>query len=1177
MSRRVLQKQSDLLMNENRLEERTEQRNDLVDRQDSFESNFDASTRGDGTSFEYSDYDDQSCNQSQDETYNPALLAFVEDYILGKRLEVLDTCETEDDVASSPSSSFGSETCFTVNNEESSRMNKYRKLSSRSRGWVPKNNESTTIDAPTTTDTVCDTLVTKRSRWESFRRNLSVAKRKGFTNNQSKVSLSSQEKDITANTFSKETSTMANEGGASTQKLTTCDTVPVERSLEKVDQVKMDAGRPTQSNTKLADELFGDKPNNEPSVSTDENILTFEITDDEHINNALTDEKQNLAVSPAHQFNKSTIRSAKLNFTEFPTMIDDSELKLSVHSKGIEIPTIPRFENGPLSPVRSRSDKYFLRGKGRTPRKEKFLAACTGNCNNAKSRPPIPVAPVGQTCENKRFDPVDVGKTILCSKCRAPLSSASLLALDRLDTPEMGVEQNLSFHVDPDTQSLRPNLSNGLEEISEQDDTDLQKDISAILNHFTQGLEGSEGIETQRDVNESDYCCEVTDPNLDQTTNGLQLDSANEDFFPVVDSPTTKIETTIAISSPRQRAVPPTVQIEFKDWRGNDVEIIHESPRKNRLPWIQGMTSSAKLKSPVGPASMKTFVKNQDEMNKEEIIEVEQLFPSSASVCNYEVTSRDSATRVAKSRCFGRESKKLESEGKSVLISLVNMPFSDEDDADDAVSQGNTECCLESSAVSYTSRVLLEEERCEKNDAANANLLPSKLSTHDADEAFILERTMQQINAGEKFIIGHSKASRRVTSPVTLYRFLDFNPCRNELTLDNSYDFMYDPIGLAVCQVPKVDLHTNVVSDKKLGGESQVETKQRNVAFEKAKSNSQKPSSSLKKVLRRLSKQNKVAFKENLVHVFAQESDGENARRELREATFDADLPDEEQPTSGPLASTEATIQGSDKQRSAAKDILKSLLTEKSKAMRVSMYSSDSTRQDSNKSLGSATKMLAAMKAEYVRRRMNNHISQSTTKKVHETKKRNKIQSKLRAEDAAMILQKFKKVQGNEIGIPMEESSDAAIIMQKFKKAQAESIGKVGRRNESEIQEGSGGTVVTSGTKHSQISSLSKLTIEEKKVAHRLLSDIQLLAMIEKKRQSMGQLQSSLKSADIEKSFQLLKSIEASRKNRISQEVESKMASTTDQKATAATDALTNMEAVASQLTDITATKKGNN
>jgi hypothetical protein len=164
MSRGALRQETDPSTNENILDESDGGLKDLikvkqVNRQDSFESNFEVSTRCDG-SFEYSDYDDHSFNRSQsymDETHGPALLAFVEDYILGKRLEILDTCETEDDAASSSSSSFGSETCFS---QEESRM--YKHIKTLNSGSAPKNTESGSTEAPKATDTVNDTITTKK-------------------------------------------------------------------------------------------------------------------------------------------------------------------------------------------------------------------------------------------------------------------------------------------------------------------------------------------------------------------------------------------------------------------------------------------------------------------------------------------------------------------------------------------------------------------------------------------------------------------------------------------------------------------------------------------------------------------------------------------------------------------------------------------------------------------------------------------------------------------------------------------------------------------------------------------------------------------------------------------------------------------------------------------------------
>jgi hypothetical protein len=227
----------------------------------------------------------------------------------------------------------------------------------------------------------------------------------------------------------------------------------------------------------------------------------------------------------------------------------------------------------------------------------------------------------------------------------------------------------------------------------------------------------------------------------------------------------------------------------------------------------------------------------------------------------------------------------------------------------------------------------------------------------------------------------------------------------------------------------------------------------------------------------------------------------------------------------------EGTNQIKNGSKLAAKDKLRALLTEKSKVKKSSVQSTDITKNgsSSSKSLGSAAKVLAALKAEYIKRRMSNQNPQSPVNKTKVKKTRSEIQSKLRA-------------------------VNAAIIMQEFKKAKAAGKLDIGHENEIPTQEGSDGTIATSGTKQSQISSSSRLTVEEKKLAHRLLNDIQLLAMIEKKRQSMGHVQSSLKSADIDKSVKLLKFIEASRKNRISMDTDIELLSTIDQQVTILSD-----------------------
>ena len=1213
MSRSLVRQQVNTSRNENKHDERSERVKDLikiekVNRQDSFESHFEVSTRGDG-SFEYSDYDDQSFNQSQsfmDQTHGPALLAFVEDYILGQRLEILDTCETEEDAASSSSSSFGSETC---NSREESRIYKYFKTTNR--GISSKNIENTKVEVPITTDTVHETVVTKKSRWEYLLQGLSAVKRKEYIDNQTHSLTLTNKKDkiimsrpkflaaIKAKTSSKETETFRNEEtdvanpidmsqhrvrNSLSEETSTCDVAT--KSLDDLQCTKLEDEKQVFTNT-ISMEQAGIYANDSISESKSGHPHTFEITDAEHMEKLLTVySQQGTLINVAQNSKEATLKPINTNVVN---VSNDSEVNLSVHSDGVEIPNIPQFEIQSSPPIKSRTDKYFLRG--RATRHERLVATCTGLCDTNQSD----VANVKRCVENQ-IDSTALRKPILCSKCRGTLTDNSVCALlsheSFITLPETGiplsdieVEPNVCFSIDP-SNSRAPTLGLINEECDmgcEMNDNVAEKNDSATVDHSTRSL-GEKAIKETLDPNcESGFCCEapVPDPIHNRAASVIHLDSAQNEEQK--DSPVANIETTIAGGSPCRRSTTPTVQIEFKDWTGNDVEIIKESPRKNRLHWIQGVVSNNKT-PPIESESSTTCVKNTHERKKDEddIIKEEKQFHSSASVCNFEMTSCVHEKKLTKSRYFGRERAKQDLEEKTVRISAVNIPNSVTEDMDDAISQENTECCLESSAASLTSRVLQEENSCGGQEDAVTKLHTTTQSNpiHDTEEAFILERAMQQVHTDEKFTIGHSRTRSRISSPVTLYRFLDFNPCRNELVQGNSYDFVYDPIGLAVCQVPNLDLPITIASGKNM---SDLEVKKQNVASMEAKSIHHKPGSSLKKVLRRLSKPNKVAFRENLVDVYSKDSEVHFANTTIMELPDQTEVLDDNAATdvgfgnSRNISGTKNTPRQSEL-KIATKDKLKALMTEKSKGKRDNMQCKELVRHGSNKSLGgsnmslgSAAKVLAALKAEFMKRRMSNHKEQLSKSEAHKEQlpQRNTHEKKKQIEV-----------------LPKLSNANAALILQEFKKAHATGILDRGNELEISAQEGSDGTIATSGTKQSQISSVSRLTVEEKKLAHRLLNDIQLLAMIEKKRQSMGQLKSSLKSADIDKSVKLLKSIEASRKSRASKDSDSKISTTIKQLASKSTEkpndfhSLTKNASVVgkklSTLTDITSTEKFN-
>jgi hypothetical protein len=1176
MSRGALRQETDPSTNENILDESDGGLKDLikvkqVNRQDSFESNFEVSTRCDG-SFEYSDYDDHSFNRSQsymDETHGPALLAFVEDYILGKRLEILDTCETEDDAASSSSSSFGSETCFS---QEESRM--YKHIKTLNSGSAPKNTESGSTEAPKATDTVNDTITTKKSRWESLLHSLSAVKRKDSINNQTNSDIISIKKEnvlmsrpkflaaIKAKRSSTERATIINEVDETTDPLdslhhlknlstekSNCDLFEKSSEIRQYTNIEVEKKALMNTGNKSI-ELADNAANDGHAETNHEQLLTFEITDTEHINRVLTGgDQQDMIINVADQSEEAKTVTPKQIPSEILNVIEESEINTSVHSEGVEIPNIPQFTIGSSSPIKSRTDssKYFLRG--RVPRNERFVAICPGVCDRNKSE----VVQVIQ-CKDDRIESTSLTKPILCSRCRGALTDNSVCALlsnesfiNLADTtiPEIEVKKDIAFLIDLATVHAASSLGQIQEEQYDMSwpnvDNVEEKNDAIAVDHDTQNLNEEAVLEILGPTNATDFCCEVSGHTLEQATSTILPDSAHKEESN--DSPVANIETTITAGSPSRKSTTPTVQIEFKDWAGKDVEIIKESPRKNRLLWMQGVMSNNKI-PPIEMKSISALVNDTDEKNdREDLLTSKEQFPSSASVCNFEITSCGSEKKLSKLRYFGRERTILDPEGKSVLISPVNiLPTSVSEDVDDAISQGNTECCLESSAASLTSRVLHKDNPCvgQKTTASEVkSSIQSNRVIHDTEEAFILERAMQQVHTEGKFATGNSKTRSHITSPVTLYRFLDFNPCRNELVQDNSYDFVYDPIGLAVCQVPKVDLQANFASRRKNSEQGKLP----DIVSNAAQHIHHKPGSSLKKVLRRLSKPNKVAFRENLVDVYSKDSEAKPSTPKIMEST-DTNLLKYDKSKGGPINTSDPTKNGS---KIAANDKLKALLTEKSKGKRVN----ELVRYSSSKSLGSATKVLAAIKAEYKKRRMRNHTASMPINNTNEKQKRNEAPSKLRQANAAMILQEFKK---------------------------AHAEGKLDRGNEPEIptQEGSDGTIVTSGTKQSQISSVSRLTVEEKKLAHRLLNDIQLLAMIEKKRQSMGQLQSSLKSADIDRSVQLLKSIEASRKNRISQDCDSEAPSTTKQQEMVAPDELVSVVGKVPTLSDITSTKKIN-
>jgi hypothetical protein len=1168
-----------------------------INRRDSFVEFNLVSTRGDG-SFEYSEYDDQSYSKSQsfvDETNGPLLLAFVEDYILGQRLEILDTCETDEEAASVSSSSSGSETCFSHDESGIIKCNKTEnkcKLENPESERLSETNDARLRCAKTA----------KQSRWDILLQSLSVSKRVAMLNKQTDSLLSLQKRNISQQPRLKNLGTSKAPGKSEETEELSADhsdkqfdahvrSLPATKRLVK-SEAKENHGDQSMEESAPVVEEFKNQRGNRGSDQRMSNITTTlcsEISKPKHIDKVSSAMKITL---PAN--------------TPIQSKLDEKpESELSVHTEGVEIPVGRKFSRHSDDTDNAGPQQRISTGKGRLTLLPRFETTCDGECY--ENQP----AERFQSYADARNKAKSIRKPILCSNCRCRLTEKSICALlsdesmikdtwTVADSEAKNDQTVFSFH------SSVPENGGTLIMCPTQN---LEQLLDATSEYH--GDTKEDHFDAKINISDHGSVIDVLEKQLDPIKDTADFDSKQRGhIIKSVNSSSLNIET--RITTPQQKVDTSFVQIAFKDWAGNDVEIIQESPRKFRSLWMQSIISKTRTQHPSDKSPHANSKKPIKPHDHDQIIKIEDIVASSASVCNYEMTSFEIAKKCTKSKHFGRDDTKPGADSRGVLISPVNMASSLLDRRIDGASQKNTECCLEPSAVSIVSRVVDAENEMNKECSSEKNVevkaetcvapiayyakekesdcvhdvayhgntecclestevaqtnqavndpnddvkeLPqidytktgmlkdskqSSLAEHSTEEAFLLERAMQQVNAEGRFDMDHFKSRRSVTSPVTLYRFLDYNPCRNELVQENSYDFMYNPIGLSVCQLPEAaQLPVIVAQDDKVEHTKSIKNQPLTVP-EISKPTRLKQGSSFQKVLRRLSKPNRVAFRENLVEIYSKESepnqsfliaesiaaadtgapifvDSNNARDSVLAAGQNGAFVIEEE-----KASCEAKIELKEKLNSllltknltknAAKEKLRALLSERSSRKNTSIGIKTKKLREgsgSHTSLGSPIKTLGAINAEFRARRKNKfkshrHVSEAITPHLVD-----QVDSK---SHAAKILEEFRKVQAE------------AQMCQRTTNG--------GDNENASAAEECDATFVTYGTKQSQISSVSRLTIEEKKLALRLLNDIKLLTMIERKRQAMGQVQSSLKTADITKSVQMLKSIEASRKNR---------------------------------------------
>lgn len=423
-----------------------------------------------------------------------------------------------------------------------------------------------------------------------------------------------------------------------------------------------------------------------------------------------------------------------------------------------------------------------------------------------------------------------------------------------------------------------------------------------------------------------------------------------------------------------------------------------------------------------------------------------------------------------------------------------------------------------------------------------------------------------------------------VESPVPFYPFLDCNPCRDECRDKDSQDAKTVTI-ISKKTRSLVDKRNNAKKAKSFGN-SGFAVKRENVAIEKTtavKSSSNhsikntdlntstesnekkstnnaerinstshqegiqrsKPSSSLKKVFQRFAK-NQVSFKDDHTHNVQKAASTSAPSNSAFVATtteliLPITLPDIRNPHSGDRAKmiecsvgpTKPEVEKNDGKRPQRSVTVETMKRDQLKNQNKVIGKTERNESTQRMPLPSKTKASSALSesADEIKRVQAKALPKKksiksivTTEIEADSPNRRKVSQPLQPKTSADQKLDKRAVKLAEIYTEYKYKKDR----QKAKRnndadSNDERVTHQARGDE---------TIATGITKVSALSSSSRLTAAEKKLAHRLANDVKILAKIEAKRRKIGRSRSERKSIDIEKSLKLLQSIKASRQCR---------------------------------------------
>jgi hypothetical protein len=522
----------------------------------------------------------------------------------------------------------------------------------------------------------------------------------------------------------------------------------------------------------------------------------------------------------------------------------------------------------------------------------------------------------------------------------------------------------------------------------------------------------------------------------------------------------------------------------------------------------------------------------------------------------------------------------------------------------------NKECFADTREEITTQRINedhREHERPNENERVESITSPEESKNRDGEpsannqvsltrgkeEAIVLQHAMQKAHSETKYDASSVKLHSFLGSPVTFYPFLDFNPCREELLDDKSYEAVEarrEIKGITVGEFFKANVidkavrsHGTTVSEprtdtasckEKLIGKRKVSNTK---ALQKKPHLNQQPpsttrSSSFKNVFRRLSK-HRVGFKDDLIESELKSSNSapkdspNNTTEGVQRLPFSDSCGQHLVVRTNCVGIDSIEVENEDAQgitidaprKKKGKARRKRLLKDEGVPRVPSCSSNKDRAEDANAAVDepSSTTSSTSPVVESLNERSVRSVEKTAKSRAHH----------MRAQNDSLFKHQAKPIDVTEIGAdPPEISgvqqvpSNATKTSVRFAKqtksstdrkstTSVETLAEIWAEHTRRARQTKRHTVIkssaekatdqvcdetiaTGGTRWSAISSASRLTTAEKKFAHRLANDIKILAKIEKKRSLLGQAGTETKANDIEKSLKLLQSIRASRYHR---------------------------------------------